>query len=68
MYLLGFNRLSLTYKSSLPLITPNPPTVYRVLPLSLLIPLYLFFLSTHPLLTLSFPLPPPEIVDLGWLC
>ena len=31
--------------------------------LSLLIPLYLFFLSTHPLLTLSFPL--PEIVDLG---
>lgn len=56
MYLLGFKRLSLTYKSSLPLITPNPPTVYRVLPLSLLIPLYLYFLpylSSTYLLILS---------------
>ena len=66
LYLLGFKRLSLTYKSALRL---SHPIHLRCIGsyLSLLIPLYLFFLSTHPLLTLSFPLPPPEIYDLGWV-
>ena len=45
----------------LSLITPNPPTVYRVLSLSYT--LYLFFLSTHPLLILYLH----EIVDLGFI-
>ena len=67
LYLLGFKRLSLTYKSALRLSHPIHLRCIGSYLSLFLYPFTLFFLSTHPLLTLSFPLPPPEIIDLGWV-
>ena len=65
LYLLGFKRLSLTYKSALRL--SHPIHLRCIGSLSL----FLYpFTSSFSLLILYLPshfLPPPEIIDLGWV-